>query len=304
MTIGICIATYRRPRGLRTLLRSLSPVASACNPADRFIVVVCDNDPEASARAIVSAEVAGCSWEIRYVVEPRRGIAQARNAAVRASAPCSFLAFIDDDEIPDAQWLQQLLLTQQQFDADVVAGPVLPSFHPHAPRWARVGGFYQRGRYRTGQSIAKAVTGNVLLRSSVFAGLGGFNERFGLTGGEDSQFFLRAAGAGYRMVWCDEALVHEPVDENRTTLKWLIRRAYQGGSNQARVEMTLSAPRRAGLVRALKGAVHMGHSIVRLPFSPLAGTAGVVREFHRFALGLGMVGGACGITLEPYRNTR
>ena len=75
-----------------------------------------------------------------------------------------------------------------------------------------------------------------------------------------------------------------------------------GRSNQARIEMTLGPPHRAGLIRGLKGIVHMGHSLLRLPFSTLAGTRGIVREFQRFALGFGMVGGVFGLQNEPYRN--
>jgi succinoglycan biosynthesis protein ExoM len=300
--IAICIASYRRSAGLHGLLRGLSTVASHGCLGRTVQVVIVDNDTSESARSIAEQAASWLPWPVRYVVEPRRGIAQARNRALQEAAHSQFVLFVDDDEVPEPDWLEELVRCQSQYAADITAGPVLSSLPSSAPQWIRRGAFFERERYATGTELTYSRTGNVLIRRSLFDALGGFDESFGLTGGEDSHFFTRAYRAGYRIIWCDEAVVREIVDPGRATLSWILRRAYQGGSNQARVEMTLGTPRRAGLVRALKGAAHMGHSIVRLPFSPFAGTVGVVREFRRFTLGLGMVGGVLGVRHEPYQN--
>ena len=84
-------------------------------------------------------------------------------------------------------------------------------------------------------------TGNVLIRREVFtAFLTPFDFRFGRTGGEDSAFFARALGAGFRFVWCDEAIAYERVPPERQTARYHIRRALQRGVNTAAREPVLS----------------------------------------------------------------
>ena len=45
-----------------------------------------------------------------------------------------YIAFIDNDEAPSPAWLDELLAGLAEYDAGVVAGPVLPMFE--AP-WRR-----------------------------------------------------------------------------------------------------------------------------------------------------------------------
>ena len=39
---------------------------------------------------------------------------------------------------------------------------------------------------------------------------------------------------GARIIWCDEAVVHEPVENSRLSLQWLLARALRGGQDFAR----------------------------------------------------------------------
>jgi succinoglycan biosynthesis protein ExoM len=77
--------------------------------------------------------------------------------------------------------------------------------------------------------------GNVLLRASLVRSLPApFDPAYGLTGGEDGDLLARLAGRGARIVWCDEALVHEPVEDSRLRLRWLLLRSLRGGQDFAR----------------------------------------------------------------------
>ena len=89
-------------------------------------VLVIDNDPEASARPIVE-RLAGTLRPglVRYVHEPKPGIAAARNRALREAASSALLVFIDDDEVPSERWLEQLVDLQRSSGAAAVVGPVI-----------------------------------------------------------------------------------------------------------------------------------------------------------------------------------
>jgi hypothetical protein len=81
MTIAVCALTYRRPQGLARLLHGLGGLTFHGTVAALSVLIV-DNDPEGSARQTCEAPGSDFPWPLKYVVEPRRCIAPARNAAL------------------------------------------------------------------------------------------------------------------------------------------------------------------------------------------------------------------------------
>ena len=117
--ISVCIATYRRPRGLARLLASL---ARQKLPADvRLEILVVDNGGDADR----SAAGPDHPHPLRWFVEPVRNIALARNRALDA-AQGRWLAFLDDDEQAEEGWLAAFLEAQERDPVDGWFGPVLP----------------------------------------------------------------------------------------------------------------------------------------------------------------------------------
>src|SRR4051812_5167014 len=112
--IAVCICTFKRLEFLRRLLRALDQQETA----GRFTltVVVADNDAAQSARGVVE-EFSNRSFKLIYCAEPRQNIALARNKALQ-NAEGDFIAFIDDDEFPADDWLQELLATCEKYRAD------------------------------------------------------------------------------------------------------------------------------------------------------------------------------------------
>ena len=255
MKISVCIATFRRPERLDALLDDL---ARQQRLPDEVVVV--DNDAAATARPIVAdRQSAGTPFPIRYEVQPQRGIALTRNRSV-ALASGDWLAFIDDDERAPAEWLRQLVDCSAQFAADGILGPVVPVVPEHAPAWIRKGNFYDFPRMATGGIVPlnRMRFGNVLLRGEPLRGEPGpFDPNYGLMTGEDGDLLVRLVKKGAKIVWCDEAIVHEPVEQARLALGWLLQRAFSGGQEFARKTLAghygeVTALRRAQLfTRAL-----------------------------------------------------
>ncbi len=231
-TVSLCIATYRRLDRLALLLEDLT---TQSREPDQVIVV--DNDPAGSAREVVERRRAlGAPFPIVYDVQPQKNISLTRNRTVELASG-DWIAFIDDDERAPPEWLQRLLDAAARFEADGVLGPVDPVVPASAPGWIQRGRFYEFPRMHTGTVIPpnRLRFGNVLVRGSWLRSTPGpFDPQFGLTGGEDGDLLSRLRQLGARIVWCDEAVVQEPVEPSRLSLRWLLRRALRGGQDFAR----------------------------------------------------------------------
>jgi succinoglycan biosynthesis protein ExoM len=303
MLVSICIITYQRPEGLRQLLQAIERLTFDRIEPPQIEVVVIDNDPAGAAGEFCDRIGAEFRWPLVCGHEPQRGISYARNRAIAtASVAAAFLVAIDDDEVPEPQWLEQLLLVQQQYQADVVAGPVLPMFAPDAPSWVRQGGFFDLPRFQTGASIRVAFAGNVLVRANILNKLEKpFDERFALTGGEDSDLFMRLYQAGYKMVWADEAIAYESIPATRTTKKYILQRGYRSWGTHSLLERELYPSWRVQSIRAIKGLGLIAIGLVRLVPALFLGEHAVVKALRSIYRGCGTIAGLLGIHYEEYR---
>lgn len=299
MHIAVCIATFKRPKLLQKLLNGVADLRFVKAAMPEITVIVVDNDASETARMVCSS--AAFPWRFKYVVEPKRGIAEARNRALKEIGDADFVAFIDDDEVPAKEWLDELLSTQVKFDADVVAGPIHPSFTGDVPEWVRISGFFGSPARFTGEPLAFCSTNNTLVIRHVFDHVGGFDDRFQLTGGEDVQFFTRVRLAGFKIVWSAEAVVSETTSGDRTNLRALIRRAYSGGNCYTRVESSLDDRIFVRLVRFFKGCARIFQGLANAGASLLAGRTALVRALLVTCGGVGMIAGLAGFRYEGYK---
>ena len=206
--VSVCICTYRRPQLLQALMDAVAHQTKQ-DLIEELQIVVVDNDPENSAREVLAAFQGKDNVSLIAIHLPVANIALARNAAISA-AKMPWLAFIDDDEIPENDWLYQLAKCQKEFSADAVFAPVVPRYLPGTPEWLIQGHFFDRRRFASGTRIAEedARTGNVFLLAEMLNAVPGpFNSTFGRTGGEDSLLFRQLLALNKRFVWCDEAAV-------------------------------------------------------------------------------------------------
>lgn len=239
--ISISVCTFKRPAGLAKCLASL---ASMQRPQGCSIeVVVVDNDAAASAKPVVEGFQAEFPFPIRYFCEPRSGVGFARNRCL-AEAAGEWVAFIDDDEWAEPQWLADLWAHLQASGVDGVFGPVLASFETDPPNWLQRSGVFERHRSPTGTRLSweNCASGNVIFRKQLVDKVGGFSPKFAASGAEDSEFFGRCLEAGAVFEWCDTAIAQENIPPTRMTRRWVLRRAYLGGHNYARLRAQQLGP--------------------------------------------------------------
>jgi succinoglycan biosynthesis protein ExoM len=287
MHVCVCICTFRRPLFLKRLLDELVQQETA--GLFTYSVVVVDNDVKESARAVVDEFRGRAKVATVYDVEPRRGIALARNRAV-ANARGDFVAFIDDDEYPTGSWLLTLLETREKFDVAGVLGPVVPYFEQQPPEWIVKGKFWERPRHPTGLQLnwQQTRTGNVLLRTTLFEGPEpAFRPEFMTS--EDQDFFRRMIAKGHVFVWCDEAVAHEVVPIGRCRRSYLLKRALFRGTGVPNPIRTF------GPVAVLKSFVAVLAYTLLLPFALVVDHATFMRLSVRLFDHAGRILGLLGI---------
>lgn len=229
--IVVCIPTYKRPDQLRALLDAISRQSIA----KKFGVIIGNNHHQSIG------SVYKCIEDIDFIEElivEAKGVSIVRNALIAAALNRSpsprWIAFIDDDQLPAVDWLQNLLGTAERFGADMTGGPVRkvpvqPGF------WSSAAGSHAAPRPEGKVSMLNEA-GNLLLSTRYLRSLDRlpFSPTFGQTGGEDFEFFLYSARRGARMYWSPLAHVIEGLPEQRTSLAGLVTRSYRQYAYQTR----------------------------------------------------------------------
>ena len=83
-------------------------------------------------------EVFRSALPVEYVRLPGSSLVGAQNCSLRTARrhDPDYLVFIDDDEIPESDWLNGLLSNMNTSGADFAVGPVKPKFSQTPPSWA------------------------------------------------------------------------------------------------------------------------------------------------------------------------
>ena len=223
--ISILICTYKRPILLQKCIESTINQ----NTTYEYEIIVVDNDVDQSGKTVVDF----FGTPVQYFHQPLKGLSNARNMAV-SKANGAFILFIDDDEYADENWLTNIVNCQQKFNADVVLGKVIYEIPLSFPSYIRKSSYFTRDAIRTGQLavINQGYSGNTLVRIELFnLRTPPFQTHFNHTGGEDSDFFNFLIENNAKIIFCNEATIHEIQDEKRLKIRWFLKRGYLGGYN-------------------------------------------------------------------------
>lgn len=199
--VSVVVPTWRRPD---LLGRCLGALVAQTLPPEQYEIVVCDDGPDDSTRALVAnfADAhAARGLHIDYLpISVTQGPAAARNAGWRrARAP--IVAFTDDDTIPDARWLEAGLAA--------LADGVMAASGAIVVPLGRAPTDYEADA--SGLAHAEFATANAFVRRAALAAVGGFDERFTAAWREDSDLQFSLMRMGARIVRAENAIVVHPV---------------------------------------------------------------------------------------------
>jgi len=282
MKLAICICTFRRPEGLRN---ALEHVARLSFDGD-LTVVVADNDAAGEGLAVCKELASDYRWPIRSTAVSDSGISYSRNAAAAlalAEDP-DFIAFLDDDEWPEPQWLEELLRVQEQQNADAVGGPTLSVFPENTPESAKQNQYFGADlSLPDGSACQLEAAGNFLIRTSTLEQLGPefFHPAFAQSGGEDLAFFMSLKNRNAKMHWAANAIMNESVPADRLSIEWMKKRVIVIANSRVRVTRMLQPGLLSTVERVAKTCALFAQAVLMtvlgLFSKPIAGKAQILR---------------------------
>jgi succinoglycan biosynthesis protein ExoM len=295
--ISVVVLSYDRVNLLERTLRACVDPRTA--PGVAYEIIVVDNHPNRLAETLVAAIAEETGAPLTYLADARRNISIVRNLGIKA-AKGRYVAFIDDDEAPDPNWLSELFHCLERTGADAAFGPKHPVFEAgHPPEWDPQGWRYTLdfqlpadtelhlfGRLRRkGKGLG---SGNAAFRvATCFDTAEPFAVAFGDGNGEDTHLLFRLALAGRRFVWCPTALVREFMETERTRPTYLITRMKRGSQHYAASRIATSSHKR--LMQAKVSALGLAQFTVHLGLYLIGGEWLAEERFdHRIGMAKGL----------------
>jgi histidinol-phosphate phosphatase family protein len=219
VSVDVVIPTLGRP-SLATLLTAL---ATADGPLPGEIILVDDRRPPEATPLLSDGAPARLASRVRVLRGRAGGPAAARNIGWRA-AHADFVAFVDDDVVPDGDWLARL--------ADDIAA--MPAEVAGSQGRLRVPLPWQRRptdweRNVAGLETALWATADMVYRRAALQAVGGFDERFPRAYREDADLALRVLATGARLAHGRRTAAH-PV---RPADRWISVRLQAGNADDA-----------------------------------------------------------------------
>jgi glycosyltransferase involved in cell wall biosynthesis len=202
MELTVCICTHNRPRYVRDCLEGLR---GQTVPRDRFSVLIVDSGSPPVAAAELATLAAEYDARLQRVDQP--GVSAARNAGAW-SARSPYIAYIDDDAIPAADWVERILAAINR-----------PGRRP-------------------------ALIGGRILSLIAVGGFAGAAGRMGtvLLSDEEVQLAWTLQDQGHSVRYDSRIVVHHQILAGRLDPEWLLSRLYWQGASTVLTRRALRNP--------------------------------------------------------------
>lgn len=299
----ICVATFQRPDMLRRALYSLAKQRTQAP----FAIVVVDNDPTGmDGVAIANTFFSAGLLSGVCVVEEQPGNCHACNRAFREARArfksASYILMIDDDEVADPEWLEQMITACRTKQVDIVGGPVVPHFPRNTPAAYARHPIYWPAYNQSGFVPIIYGSGNFLMRKEAFDRLSHpeFNLDFNFLGGGDTDFFTRCRKSGMSFYWQQPARIVETVPRSRVQTAWALRRGLRIGAINYRVDRTWSSSIVGRATLVAKNVALVPVSVFR-SLRLLAQAEPLLVSLHPMVVAAGRILASLGFEHEQYR---
>ena len=290
--ISVVMPCYTKKR-LPSITAALASLQHQQFPPHAVIVAVDNN--EALARQLQNM----FDWVTVVVNNRHRGASATRNRGVEA-VTTKYTAFLDDDEVADPDWLQELTRPLVATDVIGTGGKYKvtwpsgkPSWFPPEFEWV-VGGSYQ-GLPTSTAPVRNVWSGNMAVRTDIFRSVGGFRADFGKRGTapqpEDTDLCIRMAAAGGRWMYVPTAAIKHSIPRSRVSMAFFVRRCFAEGRGKGVMANNLGS---ASVVHTER---NYAWTVIRVAVARLY-SLDVSETSQGFMIMLGLASAACGYLLQ------
>ncbi|MDD5068728.1 MAG: glycosyltransferase family A protein, partial [Candidatus Pacebacteria bacterium] len=196
MKVDVILPTYNRRASLERCLAGLQ----AQTHKDFEVIVVDDGSRDNTENFIRSQK---SDLRLHYIRQENKGPAMARNVGIK-NATADYVAFIDDDCIPEKDWLEELVKALSlNPESAGVGGFVVRQNNDLISRYIDHSGTISHRTF--GETVIILITCNAIFKRSILEKEGGFNDA--LRHAEDAEMSLRLVRKGYRFALAPLAIV-------------------------------------------------------------------------------------------------
>lgn len=229
MKLSLVISTYNNAA---SLVRTLESVAKQnLNPEAWECVVVNNNSTDDTAQRVGAFIKEYSCLNIRLVDEPQQGLSFARNRGI-AESKGEIVAFIDDDETINEEFVAAYIDLFENHGAFAAAGAVKVCYESGRPAWMShytekmIGNPIDLGKeVITITSTITPAGGNMAFNREIFNLCGAFDTHLGrkgsdMLGGEENDIFDRMRNLGERVFYAPNAIVYHHISEKKLTKEY------------------------------------------------------------------------------------
>ena len=241
ITISIVVRTQERPASLERTIFSLLNQQNL-NQLNCEIIVV-DNDPLRKAQQIVNKwkkQKSIKNMKLIYFIQPVISASKTANLGIEKSKG-EIIAFIDDDAIPEKNWIEEIQKIFQDKKINIVGGKTLLNCQESKiPSWISEELKKTLGKLDLGDKFRKMkkkefpVLMNFAIRREVFEKVGKFPEKLGYQkdkpfAGEETAFVIGARKKGYEVYYNPNMIVYHQITPERLKRKYFLKKKFWEG---------------------------------------------------------------------------
>ena len=249
MEASVLLATFRRPE---TLCQTLDALARVDTEGLRWELVVVDNADDLATQQLCASFTR--QFPVRCLVCTTPGKCAALNRGLQCVLG-NLIVLIDDDILPQPNWLQEMCRGARQWPTHVLFGgrilpkwPADPPTYALNPKWDRWTYGIHSPDVPEGECLAPLpMGGNMAVRRTIFQGGIAYNEAIGPNGAsnnavlsEEVELMRRIVTQGHKPIFLPGSVVHHIIRPEQMTRDWLLARAFCQGRSETGLNGSVS----------------------------------------------------------------
>jgi len=262
IVVSVVVCTFNRAIFLRKCLASLLNQENA----PPFEIIVVDNNSTDETATVVETIRRETIIPFQYIFLEEMGLSRARNAGIHA-AQGALVAFIDDDAVADARWVQEIEKGFQRFPQAVAqGGAVAGDYEIPRPAWLATDLLFAVSVGELGTTLRlmhkteSVFGGNSVFRREIFRKRGEFLTNLGRTGlsllaAEEVEFCNRLQEHGDCILYNPRMRIKHWVPKERLTKTYIRQRMFWNGRSIARTDQERGNSIRIRAIARFFGAI-------------------------------------------------